>query len=77
MESARWVFKLTRRDLSYLRYTIESYDGMATVTTLDPLKGNVEICIAPGCERVVRELLDDLREREGLRIEKVGRNAIV
>jgi hypothetical protein len=58
-----------RRDINYLRWTIESYDGMAVVRTLDPHKALIEIMISPGCEELVLELLDSLREQEGLNIQ--------
>ena len=58
---------MDRRDISYLRWTIESYDGMAVVRTLDPHAAFIEIMISPGCEDLVLELLDSLRE-EGIMI---------
>ena len=58
---------MDRRDINYLRSTIESYDGMALVSTLDPNKACVALHISPGCEQLVSELLACLRE-EGLDI---------
>ena len=66
-----WVFQVDRREISYLRFTLESYDGMAAVTTLDPYAALIKVSIAPGCEEIVFELLDSLKNQEGLRIEKV------
>jgi hypothetical protein len=65
MQTIRHIFRVDRRDINYLRTTIESYDGMAVVSTLDPDKAYLEIRIAPGCEQLITELLDSLRE-EGL-----------
>jgi len=67
-----WVFHVDRREISYLRFTLESYDGMAAVTTLDPYTALIEVSIAPGCEEIVFELLDSLKNQEGLRIERVS-----
>jgi len=53
----------------YLRATIESYDGMAVVRTIDPSEALIELLIAPGCEAFVDELLDDLRNREMIKID--------
>lgn len=69
METRRRTFEVERRDICYLRYTIESYDGVAVVRTLDPCTARIEVIIAPGCESIVDQLFEDLREREGLRIE--------
>jgi len=65
MQTIKHLFRVDRRDINYLRTTIESYDGMAVVSTLDPGKGYLEIRISPGCEQFISELLDSLRE-EGL-----------
>jgi hypothetical protein len=70
MESARLVFKVNGKDISYLRYTIESYDGMGIVKTLDPEMGLIEVRIAPGCEETVRELMKALHREDGLHIEE-------
>jgi len=67
MHTIKRVFRVNRRDISYLRWTIESYDGMAVVRTLDPHAAFIEIMISPGCEDLVLELLDSLRE-EGIMI---------
>ena len=66
MKTIKRVFRVDRRDISYLRSTIESYDGMAVVSTLDPYKAYIEIQISPGCEHLVLELLDSLRQEEGI-----------
>ena len=70
METARRVFLVERADICYLRYTIESYDGMAVVRTVDPEAARIEIAIAPGCEPIVEQLIEDLRKREGLRMDE-------
>ena len=51
-----------------MRFTLESYDGMALVSTIDPYVALIEVSMAPGCERQVLELIDALRKDEGLRI---------
>ena len=65
MQTIKRLFRVDRRDINYLRTTIESYDGMAVVSTLDPAQAFLEIRISPGCEQLISELLDSLRE-EGL-----------
>lgn len=66
MQSTKKVFRVNRGDINYLRTTIESYDGMALVKTIDPFEASIEIRISPGCEDLVYELLDSLVEDEGL-----------
>ena len=69
MELSKSFFKVDRHEIAYLRYVIESYDGMAIVTTLDPREAMIEIKIAPGCEELVNELITSLRVNEGIRLD--------
>lgn len=43
----RRYFRLDRRDLAYLTFIIESYEGLATVTTLEPKETLVSITTLP------------------------------
>ncbi|MFH1490156.1 MAG: DUF4911 domain-containing protein [Pseudomonadota bacterium] len=69
METINHRLKVDRNEINYLRVTLESYDGMALVRTLDPHAAVIEVRISPGCEPLVLELLNDLRDREGIHIE--------
>ena len=59
--------KVDRADINYIRTTLESYDGMAVVRTIDPIEALIELHIAPGCEQMILSLLDSLKN-EGLSI---------
>jgi hypothetical protein len=72
METTKRIFKVDREDIHYLRTTIESYDGMAVVRTVDPREATIELLIAPGCEDLISRLLAALREKEEIRLEAVG-----
>ena len=71
METTRRTFRVDREEINYLRITLESYDGMAVVRTLDPHKAEIEIMMSPGCEGIIQNLLESLRNREGLNISGV------
>lgn len=73
METNRRVFQVDRKDICYLRYTLESYDGMAVVRTIDPHAALIEVSIAPGCGSIVDQLFEDLKKREGLHIKAKGK----
>jgi len=62
MKTTRWRLRIDRREISYLRFVVESYDGLATLTTLNPGKGVVELRIAPGCEVQVARIVNDLKK---------------
>jgi hypothetical protein len=68
METIKRSFQVERRDISYLRWIIESYDGMAVLRTIDPHKAVIELQISPGCDNMVLELLDSLKEQEGIKL---------
>ncbi len=68
METSKHIFKVDRREINYLTITIESYDGMALVKTVDPYKALIELQISPECETLVFELLDSLVKNELIRI---------
>ena len=72
MESTKGTFLVDRSEINYLRITLESYDGMAVVRTIDPHKARIEIMISPGCEGLVNEVLASLVKDEGLSIEREG-----
>ena len=72
METIKQTFFVDRKDINYLRITIESYDGIAVVRTIDPNphRAKIEIMISPGCEDLVYNLLESLRKNEGLNIDE-------
>jgi hypothetical protein len=66
METNKHIFKVERRDINYLRVTIESYDGMGVVSTVDPQAALIEVQVAPGCEDTFSELVNFLAKHEGI-----------
>lgn len=74
MESIKHTYRVERRDINYIRTTLESYDGMAVVRTLDPREALIEISLSPGCEQQALELLESLRREEKLGIGDAEQN---
>ncbi len=68
MLTVRWRLRVDRREISYLKFILESYDGLATLSTVDAAAGVVELKIAPGCEsdvaRIVRGLQSEIMIEE-------------
>jgi hypothetical protein len=62
--------RVDRRQISFLRFVFEAYDGVAVLTTENPVLGIVSVHIAPGCEDVAEMIIDDLRTE--IRIEPYG-----
>ena len=71
METIRKSYFVDRSRISYIRWIIESYDGMAIVSTINPIDAIIEIKIAPGCETIVNELIRSLRDNERIKLNPV------
>ena len=39
------IIRIKRRDIGYLQFIFEAYDGVATVSTVDPEKGIIRVSI--------------------------------
>lgn len=60
MQSQKRYFRIDKRQIAYLRFILEGYEGIATLTTVDPEAGRVLLRVPEGCEREVDTLLADL-----------------
>ena len=54
--------RVDRREICFLKFILEAYDGIATLTTIDAHQGIVMLRIAPGCEKDVETVLQDLKK---------------
>jgi len=52
-----WTLIVRPGEIHFLRFILEAYEGIATVTTLQPQLGLVRLNIAPGCEDDVERIL--------------------
>jgi hypothetical protein len=73
LETIRKYYRVHRPDIGFLRFVFEACEGIAVMTTIDPEKGIVMLCIPPGCESDVRTVLEgmniraeEIRNKEGL-----------
>jgi hypothetical protein len=57
------------REIAYLTFVLESYEGVAAIRTVDPRKGIVELMVSPHYQEEIKEILQDLAEE--FPIEKV------
>ena len=72
MECIRKYYRVERKEIAYLRFILEAYDGIALLETIDPRKGLVVLHIPPECEKDVETLLEGLSGE--LMIEKSDEN---
>jgi len=61
-ESIRRYYRVDRREIAFLRFIFEAYDGLAVLETLDPKAGVVVFHIAPGSEDDVDLILHNLKK---------------
>ena len=54
-------YRVDRREIHYLKFILEGYDGLAVMRTIDPQAGLVVLHIPPGCEKDVDAILEDLK----------------
>ena len=53
---------MDRRQIAFIKFIFEAYDGIAGMRTTDPAKGIIKLHIAPGCEEQVEQILRDLKK---------------
>lgn len=66
VETTRRVFRIDRRQISFVKFILEAYDNVAVMSTLDPRQALVQVIIAPGCERIVDGIMAGLGGEVGV-----------
>ena len=59
----RKCFKIKACDIALLQFILESYEGLVTVSTIDPRDAIIQISIMPDFAEDVESILEDLKER--------------
>ena len=73
METTSLYYRVDRRQINFVRFIFEAYEGLAVVTTLDAAKGHIGLAVAPGCEAMAGRIMEDLARQ--IRIEaRAGAN---
>lgn len=70
MRSIEKYYRVHRRDIAFVKFIFEAYDGIAMLTTLDAKSGLVSLSIPPGCEPDTDEVLAELKK--SVRIETLS-----
>lgn len=69
MNTTRQYYRINRRDISFLRFIFEAYDGLAVISTVDSQQGIVSVTTAPGCRNETEAIILGLKDE--IMIEKV------
>jgi hypothetical protein len=59
----RKYFKLNTSDITLVQFIIEGYEGLATVSTIDPKAAIIQVLIIPDFLKDMEGLLDQLKDR--------------
>ncbi|HDL08151.1 MAG TPA: DUF4911 domain-containing protein [Desulfobacteraceae bacterium] len=62
MKITKRYYRIDRREICFLRFILEAYEGIAVLTTIDPALGIVMLTISSGCEKDVEMILHDLKK---------------
>jgi hypothetical protein len=64
LRATQKVFQVDRESVAYIKFIFEAYDGIAVITTIDPVIAKIVINIAPGSESdaefIIKELSCDI-----------------
>ena len=60
MKSTVLTYRVDRRQIAYLKFILEGYDGLAVLRTVDARRGLVELLVPPGRERRAEMVLQEL-----------------
>ena len=63
METIKRYYRVDRREIAFIKFIFEAYDGIAGMRTTDPAKGIIKLHIAPGCEEQDDRILQDLKKK--------------
>jgi hypothetical protein len=60
---------IKKGEICLLQWFVEAYDGMASMRTVNPAEGEIEITIAPGCEAEVFGLINHLEDEGTIHVQ--------
>jgi len=70
LKTLKQHYRVDRREIAFLKFILEAYDGIATLKTENAIRGVITFHIAPGCEKQFAEILKDLKK--DIMIEPLG-----
>lgn len=73
----KW-FKINRGDITIVQFILEGYEGLATVSTIDPQTAILQVLIIPEFIEDVNGILDHLKDQfKILEIAAGGQQALL
>jgi hypothetical protein len=66
LNSTQLRLTIDSRKISWLKFILEGYEGLAIPVTLDGTSGRIVLLIGPGSEMEIRELIGSMKDELGL-----------
>ena len=63
LKTTEQYYRVDRREIAFIKFIFEAYDGIVGIRTTDPAKGIIKLHIAPGCQEAVEQVLQDLKKK--------------
>lgn len=70
LHTVKRTYRVDTSQISFLKFILEAYDGMAQLTTSNPGLGLVEVYVASGCIKDFEKIIMDLKKQ--MLIELIG-----
>ncbi len=61
-DTLRVRIQIPRQEIAYFNFLLESYEGLASVRTIDPQQGILELMVPPELKGDLLSLLEALKE---------------
>ncbi|MFO7964738.1 MAG: DUF4911 domain-containing protein [Desulfobacterales bacterium] len=61
-ETTKQYFRVDRREIGFIKFIIEAYEGLAVAGTEDAENGYMKFSVAPGCENEFAALISELKK---------------
>jgi hypothetical protein len=61
MDTINLLIQIPPREIAFLTFILESYEGVASMRTVDPEKGIVELMVPPHQKEEIKKILESLR----------------
>ncbi len=63
--STIWIYPVVPRELHYLQFVLEAYEGVVTLTTLEARTGRLQVPVPPGAQAAAQSLMAALGGERG------------
>lgn len=60
MDTISILLQIPPREIAYLTFILESYEGVAIMKTIDPREGIIELMVPSHYQEEIREILQDI-----------------